>query len=170
MVGSGLATLSPVFPRIWVHLRWITLYRGTLKPSPVVGSQGLARDADRKLELYQSFCNVVGGVSTRTMADVLPVAPLPAGEASPRPPPQGLREHVPARRAQSRPHPPGRRTPQPRTAGAVPAHCRRCGVYAVMLVQRVQDPPVPPTWQVCCPNCGTWRPGYPLSRPRDVKG
>src|SRR3712207_1731910 len=61
-VRSRCATVPPSVPRIRVVVGGITLQRGTLKPSSVAGSQLRTRDAARKLELYQAFCNIVGGV------------------------------------------------------------------------------------------------------------
>jgi RNA-directed DNA polymerase len=59
----GFATVPPVVPRI-------TLHRGTLKPGPVAGSQALTRDSERKLELYQVFCNIVGGIISPVLANL----------------------------------------------------------------------------------------------------
>lgn len=54
--------MPPVIPRIRVVVGGLTLQRGTLKPSSVAGPQLRTRDVARKLELYQAFCNIVGGV------------------------------------------------------------------------------------------------------------
>jgi len=42
-----------------------------MEPGPVARSQALTRDSERKIELYQSFCNVVGGVSSPLLANIV---------------------------------------------------------------------------------------------------
>ena len=64
------------------------------------------------------------------------------------------------------PPPPGR----PNRGNEVPARCMRCGLAALMpvrrLVHRVDHSKRGTVWQVDCPQCGPWTPGYPLSTPR----
>src|ERR687885_2052210 len=70
LLRSGFVTLPPGIPRLGLILRWLALQGRTLKPSPIAGSQSLTRDGDRKVELYQPFCNVVGGVISPLLANV----------------------------------------------------------------------------------------------------
>ena len=58
-------------------------------------------------------------------------------------------------------------TQQPvRCWGPVPAHCRCCGTYAMMPVQRSPTKRKQCPWLVHCPLCARWGPGYPLIDPR----
>src|SRR3954447_14885048 len=59
---SGVVTLPPGIPRLGVVFRRIHFQGCALKSGPVARSEALTRDGDRKVELYQSFCNIVGGV------------------------------------------------------------------------------------------------------------
>jgi hypothetical protein len=70
LLRSGFVTLPPRIPRIGVLLSLIAVQRCTLKSGAIAGSQSLTRDGDRKVELYQPFCYVVGGVDALVLPRV----------------------------------------------------------------------------------------------------
>ena len=61
---SDVVTLPPGIPRLGVVFRRSHFQGCALKSGPVARSEALTRDGARKVELYQPFCNIVGGVSS----------------------------------------------------------------------------------------------------------
>ena len=49
--------------------------------------------------------------------------------------------------------------------GPVPARCLHCSLAAVLEVRRIPAVSYSAEWEVNCPQCAAWRPGYPLVVP-----